>query len=149
VTDLDHIDDKLAKKIAGTVRLLASDRPGEAVAAIQAFGRILQGAGVDVVHCIAKRIEHPGDTLNDAEMKAIFDAGVAEGLKQAKRQMRVNGAYPSSHDMALYCRQRNHQLREKEQRFVNDMAARSLQRALTPRQEEWLKAIFLRLGGEV
>jgi hypothetical protein len=148
VADLTTIDDELGKKITGIVRRLTSDKPGEAAAATQAFGRTLQSAGVDIIHAVAERIEHSGG-LSDAEMQEIFDAGVAKGLRQAKQQLRINGVFPSAHDMALYCRQHDDRLREKERDFVNDMAARSIWRGLTQRQVEWLKRIFLRLGGEM
>jgi hypothetical protein len=39
VANIAHIDDKLAKKIASAVRLLASDRPGDVAAALQGLGR--------------------------------------------------------------------------------------------------------------
>jgi glucose-6-phosphate dehydrogenase assembly protein OpcA len=149
VTDLTTIDDDLAKKIAGIVRRITSDKPDEATEAVKAFGRTLQSAGADVIHAVAERIEKPSDKLSDAEMKEIFDAGIAKGLQQAKRQARINGTFPSAHDMALYCRERDDRLREKERDFINDMAARSIWRGLTQRQEEWLKSIFLRLGGEM
>jgi hypothetical protein len=51
--------------------------------------------------------------------------------------------------MALYCRQQDHRLRENERRFINDVVAWTLRRAPTQRQEEWLKSIFLHLGGEM
>jgi hypothetical protein len=83
-------------------------------------------------------------------MQEIFDAGVATGRKQARQQLHVNGAvFPSAHDMALWCRQQDDRLRSKEREFLNDVSVRSLWRPLTLRQEEWLRAIFLRLGGEM
>src|SRR5262249_37701179 len=77
VADLTTIDDKLAKKITGIVRQLTSDKPGEAAAATEAFGRTLQSAGVDIIHAVAERIEHSGG-LSDAEMQEIFDGGAAK-----------------------------------------------------------------------
>jgi hypothetical protein len=140
-----QIDDKLAKRIAATVRLLASDKPGEAAAALQALGRVLQGAGADAIHAVADRIEHP---LTEEEMKKIFEAGVARGLKQAKREARINGGeFPSNHDMAMWCRQQDQKLNDWERKFINDMAAKSLSRALSLKQEEKLRAIFLHTGG--
>jgi len=138
------IDDKLAKKIASTVRLFASDRPGEAAAAAEAFARILQSAGPDVIHAVAKRIE-----VTRADMEAVYAAGVAKGRKLEKQEARINGGmFPSSHDMAMWIRERAEQmLRDKERTFVHDMAARSLSRELTEKQEKWLRAIFLRTGG--
>jgi hypothetical protein len=145
MANLAPIDDRLAKRIAATVRLLASDKSGEVAAALQALGRVLQGAGAEVINGIADRIEHP---LTKDEMKRIFEAGIARGIKQAKQEARNGGGmFPAAHEMALHCRQHTDRLREKERDFVNDMAARSLSRALTQRQEEWLRAIFLKTGG--
>jgi hypothetical protein len=137
----------IAGKLATFIRLFASDKDGEVVAAVHALIRALQNAGSDL-HELAELVEHANGELSDAEMKKIFDAGIAVGLKQAKQEARINGGtFPPAHEMALWCRQHDQQLREKELRFVNDMAARSPQRALTQRQEEWLRAIFLRTGG--
>jgi hypothetical protein len=60
VADLATIDEKLAKKIAGIVRRLASDKPGEVAVAVEAFGRTLQSAGADIIHAVAERIERSG-----------------------------------------------------------------------------------------
>jgi hypothetical protein len=65
---------------------------------------------------VAERIERP---LTKDEMKKIFEAGVARGLKQAKQEARINGGiFPPAHEMAMWCRERSQQLREKEQQFV-------------------------------
>jgi hypothetical protein len=149
VANLAPIDNKLAKKVADIVRRLTSNQPGEVANTIEALGRVLQNAGADVIHCIANRIEHH-NRLTEAEMKAIFDAGVVAGRSQARQQLHVNGAvFPSAHEMALWCRQQDDRLRPKEREFLNDVSARTLWRSPTLRQEEWLKAIFLRLGGEM
>jgi hypothetical protein len=143
------IDDKPAKKIAGILRLLTSNKLGEAAAAMQALQRTLQSASADVIYALAERVEG-GSGLTDDEMQEIFDAGVTAGRKQAKQQLGLNGAvFPGCHEMALWCRQQDDRLRSKEREFLNDVSARSLWHPLTLRQEEWLKAIFLRLGGEM
>jgi len=148
MVNLAAVDEKLMKKIAGIVRRLTSNQPGEVAASLETLGRVLQSAGADVIHCIADRIEHHSG-LTDAEMKAVFDAGVERGRKQAKQAARINGGiFPPAHDMAMWCRQQEHKLRDDwERTFINDIAARSLTRALTPRQEEKLRGIFLRTGG--
>jgi hypothetical protein len=148
VADLAPIDAKLAKKIADIVRRLMSDQPGEVTTALEALGRVLQSAGTDAIHCVADRIEHHSG-LTEAEMKTVFEAGVVKGLQRAKQQARVNGGiFPPAHDMAMWCRQQHDQPRNDwERTFINDIAARSLSRGLTPRQEEKLRSIFLRTGG--
>jgi hypothetical protein len=54
-----------AGKLANFIRLLASDKDGEVVAAAHALIRTLKGIGGDV-HDIANRIEHSSNGLNSS-----------------------------------------------------------------------------------
>jgi hypothetical protein len=82
--------------------------------------------------------------------KKIFDAGVTAGRKQAKQKLGVNGAvFPTANEMALWCRGHRDRLNDWEREFVSDIAVKSLRWPLSQRQEEKLKGIFLRLGGEL
>jgi hypothetical protein len=51
--------------------------------------------------------------------------------------------------MALWCRQRRDRLNDWEQNFVDDISVKSLRWPLSQKQEEKLKGIFLKLGGEL
>jgi hypothetical protein len=56
---------------------------------------------------------------------------------------------PNWEEMARYCQVNNSRLGDKETKFVNDMAARTVWREPTEKQAKWLKSIFLRLGGKL
>ena len=94
MADLAHIDDKLAKKIAGIVRRLASDRSGEVAVAVEAFGRTPQSAGADIIHAIAERIEHPGDKLRDTEMQENFRCRRRQGASPSKATSAHQWSFP-------------------------------------------------------
>ena len=154
MVDLAPIDEKLAKKLAGIVRLLASNRQGEAAAAMQAFGRTLQSAGADVIHSVAERIEHPGDKLSDAEMQEILDAGIKIGLQKAKQQQNGHAGatlqMPSARVMALWCYEHIDELHdEKDREFVRSIVSWTRRREPTPRQQPWLEDIYIKTGGQL
>src|SRR5262249_4621704 len=85
VTDLSPI----AGKLANFIRLLASDKEGEVVAASRALIRTLQSIGSDI-HDLADHIEHSNGALSDHEMQEIFDAGVERGVKLTEQKLRNN-----------------------------------------------------------
>jgi hypothetical protein len=108
VPDATTIDKNFAKRLAGTVRRLNSNVPNEVDMAAQAVARILRGASKDVIFGIADRIENESNgQLSDAEMKEIFNAGVAHGQKlSAQSQAQTQQAYPQmppAYTMAVYC----------------------------------------------
>jgi len=151
VTDLTSIASRLAKSI----RLLASDKEGEVLAAVAAIKRVLLGIGADI-HDVADRIEHPVGELSQAEMMKIYQAGVTEGRrieKQAHSATRFNGEllFPSARNMAIFCYQNKAKLRSDwENEFVVNMAAWTrTPRPLSTKQQEHLEKIYIKLGGKV
>jgi len=144
------LDDRLAT-IAAAVRRMTSNFPGERTAAIEALGRILQGAQLDVINALAERIENNGGPApSDAELEQVFNAGIKQGRKEAKQKLGVNGAvFPDANAMALWCRGHSDRLNTWEKEFVCDIAVKSLRWPLSQKQEEKLKGIFLRIGGEL
>jgi hypothetical protein len=155
VPDTVTIDKNFARKLAGTVRLLASNRPNEAAAAAQAFARILLGAGNDVIFGVAERIENESNgKLSDTEMKEIFDAGVEHGKKlgeQAQAQaQQAHVQMPSAYNMAMFCLEQIDRLsREKDREFVRNMTFWSRRGPLSPKRQTWLEDLYVRLGGSV
>jgi hypothetical protein len=143
------LDHQLAT-IAAVVRRMTSSFPGERVTAIEALGRILQKAELDVVTALAERIENGGGpALSDAELEQVFNAGIKQGRKEAKQKLGVNGAvFPDANAMALWCRGHRDRLNDWEREFVSDIAIKSLRWPLSQKQEEKLRGIFMRLGGE-
>jgi hypothetical protein len=51
--------------------------------------------------------------------------------------------------MARACQKQAQRLSERERKFVNNMAARTVYGDLTEAQGKWLESIFYRLGGRV
>jgi hypothetical protein len=149
VTD---ISPAIAARLGNFIRLLSSDRDGEVVAAARALIRTLHSAGADI-HVLAERIEKPG--LTQAEMQKIFDAGYHVGLRVAEAKFHGDDDFrdidgiPPWDKVARWCQHHSDRLRANERKFVNDMAARAVWRALTPKQEKWLRSIFLKLGGKM
>lgn len=147
---MNTIPPNVAGKLANLVRLLSSDKDGEALGAARAIGRTLQRAGLDI-HVLAARVE-TGGQLDPAEMKEIFEAGRAVGLEEANNKNSVAAGFHDVdavplHEMALRCQRQAHRLRPNERMFVDDMAARTVWRSMTEKQEKWLRSIYLKLGG--
>jgi len=154
VPDAVTIDRSLAKKIAGTVRLITSNKPGDVTAATEAFVRLLQGAGNDVIHAIAERIENESNgKLSDAELKEVFDAGVDHGKKlSAQAQAQTQQAHPqlpSAYTMAMYCLERIDRLDDKHHDFISKMSRTARRYALSPKQQTYLEDLYLQLGGSI
>jgi hypothetical protein len=153
VTDLAPI----APKLANFLRLLASDKDGEVVAAVHAMVRTLKGIGADI-HDVADRIEHSSNgALSEHEMQEIYNAGIKEGARQVEQKMRRQAPsprgpsqFPPGRDMAMHCYQNINELRSDwEREFVTNMASWTRTRPLSPKQQAHLEKIYLKLGGRV
>jgi hypothetical protein len=151
VTDIAPVAGDLAK----CIRLLASDKDGDVVAAWRGLIRKLKSIGADI-HDVADYIEHAGNgALSEHEMQEIFDAGVKEGARQVEQNMRANQLqrivpqFPSAADMAMYCYQRIDRLSDWEQEFVTNMASWTRTKPLSLKQQAHLEKIYLKLGGRV
>lgn len=151
MTDLTSIAGKLAKY----VRLLASDKEGEVVAAARAIQRVLLGIGADF-HDLAVRVERTnGGGLNEAEMRKIYDAGLKEGMRLARERsagfqdVTLDG-FPSARNMAEHCYRNIANLRSDwEIEFIQNMAAWTRTRPLSEKQQAHLEKIYLKLGGKI
>jgi hypothetical protein len=153
-------DEDMATKIAAMVRLLLSDKIGEAAAAAQMLPRTLRNAGADVIDKVAKLITSPfnedasdnNGKLPEAVMQEVFDAGIKEGLKRAG-QSNVNSVntaiMPSARDMAVYCYQHFDDLNEWEKGFITNMMIRTRKGPLYPKQQDKLEQIYINLGGRI
>jgi hypothetical protein len=115
----------VAPRIGQLVRLLASDRDGEVVAAARALARTLKSVGADF-HTLADLVERP--SLGALELPAP----------------RPESAGPA--DAAAWLR-RYHwsRLNEKEQGFILQMMR--WRGAPTERQSAWLGALVERMPG--
>jgi hypothetical protein len=159
VPDAATIDKSFARKLAGTVRLLTSNKSNEVDAARQALLRILQGASKDMIFGIAERIEtDPAEIqanghLNETELKQVFEAGVEHGKKlSAQTQAQTQQAYPqmpSAYTMAAYCFERMERLDDKHHEFVEKMMRYARRYTLSPKQQTYLEDLYLQLGGSI
>jgi hypothetical protein len=159
VPDAATIDKSFARKLAGTVRMLTSNKPGDVDAAKQALLRILQSASKDMIFGVAERIEtDPAEIqanghLNETELKQVFEAGVEHGKKlSAQAQAQTQQAYPqmpSAFTMAMYCLERIERLDDKHHDFIEKMARTSRRYTLSTRQQAYLEDLYLQLGGSI
>jgi hypothetical protein len=145
----------IAGKLAACLRMLSSNKDGDIVAAAHGLMRMLKGAGTDI-HALADRIEKPnGGSLTEAEMKKLYNAGYAAGMRAVENKQHGTGDFhnvgglPAWDEIARFCQENNHRLRASEREFVNDMASRTVWREPTEKQAKWLRSIFYRLGGRL
>jgi hypothetical protein len=133
------------EKLEKALRMLASDKDGDVIAAVHAIQRILHSAGSDIYE-LAARIK--GGKLSEADMQRIYDAGVRDGKDAAA----VNAGFssvdgPSYLEMARYCAQHdNGRLTLKERGFVEDMERWCCRREPSEKQGKWLHVLYVKLG---
>jgi hypothetical protein len=155
---MSALDPTVRKKVADIVRRFLTPHDGEKVATAHALLRLLNSYGLDI-HAVADVLEGAtgeiggAKLLTDDEAKGIYERGVEEGKRNTGRGL--NPAFyesdgsPRWHEIALFCQERGERLRsEKEQEFIADMAGKTLFRTPSPKQGDWLLAIFYRLGGK-
>jgi hypothetical protein len=146
-------------KVAAIVRLLASNKVGEAANAISAFGRTLQSAGPKMISLVADRIEKSPE-LTDDDIKAIYDAALVEVERKYKHVASANGApsfsnghgyVPSVEDMVRFCFDRVDRLaREKDRDFILDVHRRAIwRRGTSQKQQNWIEDLYVQCGGSL
>ena len=143
----------LEEKIADRVRMLASDKPGEVVAAANALKSILTSAGTDI-NGLARAIENLGKNaeVSKDQMKKIWDAAVqhTENRLHGADEFRSTDGKPTWQSVALFCQRNKHRLRPQTHEFVDKMASQTVwDREPSERQHKYLFALFLQLGGKV
>lgn len=143
----------IAGKLASLVRMLSSDKEGEVLGAAAAIIRMLQSASADI-HALADLVEKSNSQLNEREMRVLYQAGFEDGVRAAERKQHGNGDFrnvdglPPWPEIAQWCQRHDDRLRDNERQFVSDMAARTVWREPTEKQQKWLRSIFHRLGGK-
>ena len=98
----------LEQKLGTFIRMLASERDGEVVAAARAIVRTLKAAGADI-HVLAERVETAnGSKLTDGEMRKLYGAGYDTGVRAAEARQHgpddfrnVDGT-PAWHEIARF-----------------------------------------------
>ena len=143
----------LEEKIADRVRMLASDKPGEVVAAANALKLILASAGTDM-NGLAHAIENLGKNteVSKDQMKKVWDAAVqhTENRLHGTDEFRSTDGKPTWQSVALYCQRNKHRLDVRHHNFIDKVAAQTVyDREPTERMHKYLFSLFLRLGGRV
>ena len=143
----------LEEKIADRIRVLASDKPGEVVAAANALKLILASAGTDM-NGLAHAIENLGKNteVSKDQMKKIWDAAVqhTENRLHGADEFRSTDGKPTWQSVALFCQRNKHRLRPQTHEFVDKMASQTVYgREPTENQHKYLFALFLQLGGKI
>jgi hypothetical protein len=140
----------IAGKLGKLIRLLASDRDGEVLAAVHAIKRALGAEKLDL-HTLAEKIETPanGKKYTEADAIEIYQRGVQDGREAAERQGPVTFSTvgePSWHDIACQCAAQSARLQPREKEFVEDMVRWTVHGGEpTEKQAKWLRAIYARM----
>jgi hypothetical protein len=139
----------IAGKLAKLIRLLASDKNGELVAAVHAIKRTLESGGLDM-HALADGIEQSnGKKFSEQDALEIYQRGVEDGRRGAEQQAPVSFSTvgePSWNDVARECEATAAQLSPREQEFVRDMCSWTVNGGTpTEKQAKWLRSIWARV----
>jgi hypothetical protein len=143
----------LEQRIAMVIRLLASDRDGEIIAAVHALKRTLHSAGTDI-HGLAHGIENLGKNaeVSKEQMKQIWEAAVQHTenrLHGADDFISADGK-PTWQSVALYCQRNKHRLAPKHHNFIDKVASQTVyNREPTEPMHRYLFSLFLQLGGKI
>jgi hypothetical protein len=143
----------LEERIASIIRLLASDKDGDIIAAAHALKRTLVSAGTDI-NGLAHGIENLGKStvVPDEIKKKIWDAAVQHTenrLHGADDFISADGK-PTWQSVALYCQRNKQRLDAKHHDFIDKVAAQTVyDREPTERMHKYLFSLFLRLGGKI
>ena len=143
----------LEERVASLVRLLASDKDGEILAATAALKRTLASAGTDI-HGLAHGIENLGKStvVPDEIKKKIWDAAVqhTENRLHGADDFIDSSGKPTWQSVALYCQRNIDRLAPKHHDFINKVASQTVyDREPTERMHKYLFSLFLRLGGRI
>jgi hypothetical protein len=148
----------LEARLATLIRMLGTEHEGEAVAAWRALKRLLashKASFTDLGNAV-ERLATGG--LEEAEMKRLFEAGRAQGLKEAGRARAENEAIlgkraDGSTDweaIANFVQHEKARLEPKHHQFADDMASRmTWGREPSERQGKYLISLFRQLGGRI
>ena len=147
----------LEQRIAMTIRLLASDKDGEIIAAVCALKRVLESAGTDI-NGLANGIENLGKAEKKAaemlaqERKKIWDTAVqhTENRLHGADEFIDSSGKPTWQSVALYCQRNKHRLDTKHHNFIDKVASQTVyNREPTEPMHKYLFSLVLQLGGKI
>jgi hypothetical protein len=154
----DMSEKSFEAKLAALIRMLGAEHDGEILAAHGALKRHLATRDVNFTDLgdAVEKLATGG--LEEAEMKRLYEAGLAQGLIEAERkqaeEQAVYGQRPDGstdwEGIALYCQREKTRLEPKHLQFVDDMASRmTWGREPTEKQGKYLISVFRQLGGRI
>lgn len=139
----------ISKKLSQIIRLLASDQPGEIVAAAAAMRRALATQKLDL-NDFADHVE-AAKRFTDEEAQELVTKAMELGRQKAHAEMpatfhSVKGE-PSWHEIAVKCSQHPEIMKStNEEQFVDDMVRRTVHGGEpTEKQGDWLRKIYTRI----
>jgi len=143
----------LEERIASIVRLFASDKDGDIIAAAHALRRTLESAGTDI-NGLAHGIENLGKSaeVSKERMNQIWDAAVqhTENRLHGADDFIDSSGKPTWEAVALFCQRNKQRLDTRHHPFIDDMASRTVWgHEPTEKQHKYLFALFLKLGGKI
>ena len=150
------------RKIAGLVRMLASDKSGEILAAVSAIKRVLESQGRDF-NDLGNDIETLTGALNKAEIEQIYTTGHQDGYAKAlddvgsNHVFNLNGFHAVNgsasgltwQEMAQFIGSKASYLhRDREREFAESIAEQARWKStISPAQDKWLRDLYVKLGG--
>lgn len=150
----------LETRIALFIRMMGSDRDGEALNAVRALGRLLasNGVGFNDLGDAVEKLATGG--LEEGVMQRCFDEGRRTEREEIERRRAEGEAPIGKHPDGSYnwpailkfCQREHARIRDqKSADFISDIAPRLLYsgREPSPRQGEWILGVFAKLGGRV
>ena len=142
-------------QLANCIRQATSDLPGEATAGLRALIRKLAANGEDL-HSLADRIEQANGGVSEEDMARVYDEGVKAGRRQAENERHRGKTFHDIDEVrdrwgevVDFCQERSHRLPEHEQKFIDGMVGLTREKALSPRQANWVLMIHRKLGGKL
>jgi hypothetical protein len=147
------------QKIAHTLRLLNSDKPGEVFATVQALKRLLQALGTDLdglARGFEKILNGGGGAITQAQMQKALSDAYAAGVQEAENRLHGTHEFqntdgkPPWEAIALFLQRNKNRLDARHHEFVDDMASRTaFGREPTEKQHKYLHSLFYKLGGKI
>jgi hypothetical protein len=143
---------KRSERAAKLVRMLGSTFESEQLSALRRLGEFLQGEGLTFSD-FGAAVENKQFTIADA--REAYERGKQKGLAEGARKQEestyfdINGE-PLWYEIACYCEQNSgsNKLTDWEREFISDMPSKMIRYGRpTEKQEKFLIAIFVKLGG--
>jgi hypothetical protein len=136
------------ERLADLIKLLGSNRDGEVVATARAIQRVLKADGRDL-HSLADTVARNGARLSESEMRKLYDAGFAAGVKHTATSPTFHNVEDDGlYEMAQFVWERADRLHRKHRGFAEGMVKLAGESELSTKQKVYLKSLYRQLGGK-